>query len=160
VEAPPPSAAPAASVGAASRVAVRLATPGDIPAIEAIDRALGMASEKRPIVERAITEGRVVVADDGGTVAGYVRWSWFWEKVPFSTLARIHPDYQHHGHGRALYAAIEAHLRPRGHRFWLSSTEEDNTRSRAFHAALGFREIGALSELDQDVREVFLRKDL
>lgn len=139
---------------------IRLATRLDIKAIEAIDGAFGMVSEKRPAVVRAIKEGRVVVALESGTIVGYSRWSWFWDKIPLSTLVRVDQDYQRRGCGRALYAAVEAHLRDLGESFWISSTEEDNRRSRRFHAALGFREIGALAELDQEVREVFLRKDL
>lgn len=119
-----------------------------------------MVSGRRPIVARAIKEGRVVVASESATIVGYARWSWFWDKIPFSTLVRVHPDQQRRGVGRALYAAVEVRLRDLGERFWISSTEKDNWHSRRFHAALGFREIGALAELDQDVLEVFLRKDL
>ena len=44
--------------------------------------------------------------------------------------------------------------------FWLSSTEETNEISRRFHEALGFRRIGALVELGQDVPEVFYLRDI
>ena len=139
---------------------VRAATPSDIDAIQAVDCSLEEDISDAGVVRSAIDGGRVVVAIDGDEVAGYVRWEWFWDRIPYCTLARVKPSHQRQGLGRALYAHIEGDLARRGCEFWLSSTEEDNDRSLRFHRALGFRLIGALSELGQDVREVFLRKDL
>jgi len=72
----------------------------------------------------------------------------------------VHPDHRRRGIGRRLYQHIEDGFRRAGGAFWLSSTEEDNERSRRFHEALGFRRIGALEELGQDVPEVFYRKEI
>lgn len=140
--------------------AVRLATTEDIASCQAIDDALGQKRATPEPFQRALDGSRVVLAEDGGAVRAYLWWSWFWDKWPMATIARVHPDHQRSGHGRALYAAVEERFRTLGCKFWLSSTEEDNVRSIAFHEALGFRRIGALRELDQKVREVFLRKDL
>jgi ribosomal protein S18 acetylase RimI-like enzyme len=76
------------------------------------------------------------------------------------TLVRVHPEHQRRGVGRALCAHLDQHLADMHCGFLLSSTEEDNERSLLFHKALGFREIGHLAELEQPVREVFLRRDL
>jgi L-amino acid N-acyltransferase YncA len=148
-------------------VKLRLAAAGDVEGIEGIDGALELESYDRARVRQAIEEGRVVVAEDSpssslrasGEVVGYVRWGWFWEKLPYCMIARVTPSHQGRGIGRALYEMVEERLREAGYQFWLSSTEADNERSLAFHAALGFRRIGALSELGQEEDEVFLRKD-
>jgi L-amino acid N-acyltransferase YncA len=139
---------------------VRQATLNDILAIQDVDRALEQHVSDEDILRASIEGGRVVVAMDGDEVAGYVRYEWFWDRIPYCMLVRVKPSHQRHGLGRALYEAVEAGLREQGITFWLSSTEEENEGSLRFHRSLGFRPIGALSELDQDSREIFLRKDL
>jgi L-amino acid N-acyltransferase YncA len=139
---------------------IRAAAAGDAPAIEDVDRALDQRVSNPDILSASIVAGRVAVALDGDQIVGYVRWQWFWDDIPYCVLARIKPSHHRRGVGRALYQYVEADLRGRGARFWLSSTEEQNERSLRFHRALGFRLIGALSDLGQEQRELFMRKDL
>ncbi len=139
---------------------VRAATAADIPVIRDIDRSLDQRVSKKSVLRHAIEGGRVAVALDGDVVAGYLRWEWFWDRVPLCVFVRVRPSHQRTGLGRALYAHVEADLVARGCDFWLSSTEETNDRSLRFHRALGFRLVGALSDLGQDAREIFMRKDL
>jgi len=73
---------------------------------------------------------------------------------------RVRRGHWRRGVGRALYAGVEDRLRGLGHGFWLSSTEATNERSQRFHEALGFRRIGVLQELGQDVPEIFYRKEI
>ena len=140
--------------------AVRGATLADIPAIQDVDRSLDQRASEEAVLGHAIEGGRVAVALDGDDVAGYLRWEWFWDRVPLCVFVRVRPSHQRTGVGRALYAHVEADLAGRGCEFWLSSTEETNDRSLRFHRALGFRLVGALSDLGQDAREIFMRKDL
>jgi ribosomal protein S18 acetylase RimI-like enzyme len=139
---------------------VRPATPADIPAIQAVDRSLESGVSENSVLQHAIEGGRVAVAFAGNEVVGYLRWEWLWDHIPLCVFVRVRPPHQRTGLGRALYAHVEADLAARGCDFWLSSTEETNDRSLRFHRALGFRLIGALSDLGQDSREIFMRKDL
>ena len=139
---------------------VRDARPDDLPGIERVDLALENHSHG-DAVSRAIAEGKVAVAEGEEGIAGYVRWEHFWDTIPYCTTARVAPDHQRRGLGRRLYEHVEERFRAAGIGFWLSSTEETNERSQRFHEALGFRPIGQLRELDQDVMpELFYRKDL
>ncbi len=147
---------------------LRPATVADIRAIQSVDRSLDQRLSDESVLDHAIEGGRVAVALDGDKVLGYLRWEWFWDRVPLCVFVRVRPSHQRTGVGRALYAHVEADLVARGCDFWLSSTEETNDRSLRFHralgfrliGALGFRLIGALSDLGQDAREIFMRKDL
>ena len=139
---------------------VRAATLADTPAIRAVDRSLDQRVSKKSVLQHAIEGERVSVALDGDKVTAYLRWEWFWDRVPLCVFVRVRPAHQRTGVGRALYAHVEADLARRGCDFWLSSTEETNDRSLRFHRALGFRLVGALSDLGQDAREIFMRKDL
>ncbi len=139
---------------------VRHATPADIPVIQDVDRSLEQPVSEDDVLKHAIEGGRVAAALDGDNVTGYVRWEWLWDHIPLCVFVRVRPSHQRTGVGRALYAHTEADLAARGCDFWLSSTEETNDRSLRFHRALGFRLIGALSDLGQDSREIFMRKGL
>jgi ribosomal protein S18 acetylase RimI-like enzyme len=138
---------------------VRRARPEDLPAIDRVDSRFEEHSHTE-FIARAVSEGRVVVAEDGETIVGYVQWEPFWDTIPYCNTARILPEHQRRGLGRRLYELLEETFRADGRPFWLSSTEETNERSQRFHEALGFRPIGSLLELDQDVPEIFYRKDL
>ena len=83
-----------------------------------------------------------------------------WDTIPLCLMVRVRSDWWRQGVGRALYAAVEGTFRRQGCAFWLSSAEETNERSHLFHEALGFRRIGVLAELGQDVPEVFYRRDI
>ena len=138
----------------------RTATNADIGGILDVERALEQRVSENAVVRRAVEAGQVLVVVDGSVVAGYLRWEWFWDRIPLCVFVRVRPSHQRLGVGRALYEGVEADLRSRGCEFWISSTEEANERSLRFHRALGFRLIGALSDLGQESREVFMRKDL
>jgi len=139
---------------------VRPATLADISAIQDTDRSLEWPVSEDAVLQLAIEGGRVALALDGDEAVGYLRWEWLWDHIPLCFFVRVRPSHQRKGIGRALYAHVEADLTGRGCDFWLSSTEETNDRSLRFHRALGFRLIGSLSDLGQDSREIFMRKDL
>ena len=138
---------------------IRPAGAADVPALQALDGLFSGSPHSEALFLRAISEGRVAVAESEGVV-GYVRWDYFWDDIPLCLTVRVDPPHQRRGVGRRLYEYVEGGFRRAGCTFWLSSTEKDNERSRLFHERLGFRRIGALEELGQDVAEVFYRKDI
>jgi L-amino acid N-acyltransferase YncA len=139
---------------------LRESGPDDVGAIQAIDCLFVATPTPTEVLENAIADGRVVVAESGENVVGYVRWDEFWDTIPLCVMIRTKPEHQRRGVGRRLYERIEARFRQRGRTFWLSSTDETNRDSQQFHESYNFRPIGALAELGQDVLEIFYRKDI
>jgi L-amino acid N-acyltransferase YncA len=138
---------------------VRLGQAKDIPDLEAVDRTFEDHSHL-DLLKRGVSQGRVYIAGLESEIVGYVLWGYFWDTIPMSMMARVLEPHRRRGLGRDLYEAVERDLRERGHTFWLSSTEETNEPSRRFHESLGFRPIGRLAELGQEVLEIFYRKDI
>jgi phosphinothricin acetyltransferase len=138
----------------------RPATPDDLPGVLQVDAAVAGDKHDADIMLRAIEAGRLLVADEEGVVLAYLRWDFFWDTIPLCLTVRVRPEHQRRGVGRALYDLAEEGYRSQGLAFWLSSTEETNRRSLLFHEALGFRRVGTLFDLGQDVGEIFLRKAL
>jgi len=140
---------------------IRPARAADAEALQALDGLFTGPMHSEALFRKAIAEGKVGIAEverDG--VAGYVRWDYFWDDIPLCLTVCVRPEHRRRGIGRRLYAHIEDGFRRAGRAFWLSSTEETNDISIRFHEALGFRRIGALSDLGQDVAEVFYRKEI
>ena len=139
---------------------IRASHVGDLEALQALDR-LFVGHSHVEVLDRAIAGGKVAIAEaDGDGGVGYVRWDYFWDDIPLCLTVRVMPAHQRRGVGRRLYEYVEGGFRRAGCTFWLSSTEEDNERSRLFHEGLGFRRIGALSNLGQNVAEIFYRKEI
>lgn len=139
---------------------VRDARPDDVGALQALDRLFAGPRHPDELFLTAVSGGKVAVAQSSEGVVGYVRWEHFWDTIPLCYMVRVHPEHRRRGIGRRLYEHIEDGFRRAGRSFWLSSLEEDNEVSRLFHESLGFRRIGALVELGQDVPEVFYRRDI
>jgi L-amino acid N-acyltransferase YncA len=139
---------------------VRAATRDDLAGIREVDAAVVGDRHDEGVIGPAIEGGRVLVAEEQSVVLAYLRWDFFWDTIPLCLTVRVRPENQRRGIGRALYGLAEEDFRRRGLAFWLSSTEEANKRSLLFHDSLGFRRIGTLFGLGQDVGEIFLRKDL
>lgn len=140
---------------------IRAAGAEDVPALQALDSIFAGPRHSDELFLQAISDGKVVVAeDDSGDLAGYLRWDYFWDTIPLCFTVCVRPEDQRRGIGRRLYEHVETGFRQAGRAFWVSSTEETNDGSLLFHEALGFRRIGTLHGLGQDVGEIFLRKDL
>ncbi|MDP2675985.1 MAG: GNAT family N-acetyltransferase [Dehalococcoidia bacterium] len=139
---------------------IRPARAAAAAALQELDGLFSGSPHSEALFRKAISEGKVAVAESSDGVVGYVLWDYFWDDIPLCLTVRVDPPHQRRGVGRRLYEYVEDGFRRAGCTFWLSSTEEDNERSRLFHERLGFRRIGALEELSQDAPEVFYRKDI
>ena len=120
-----------------------------IPAVSEADVA-----KMRHLVDESLLS---LVAEHEGEVVGFcvnfgphadyhsVNYRWFCERYEdFAYLDRIvvAPDARNLGIGAALYAAVESHIAGTPWLFCEVNLRPRNDRSLAFHAAIGFREVG------------------
>lgn len=138
--------------------------PDDLPAAHAINQGEvpAVGSETVEGLGRIADQSVIaLVAEDGGAVAGFClvlapgadygsgNYLWFSERYDeFIYLDRIaiSPSFQRRGLGRAMYAEVErlaAECRPAATDFTLEvNLRPRNDTSLAFHASLGFVEVG------------------
>jgi predicted GNAT superfamily acetyltransferase len=136
----------------------------DLPRVHAINQAEvpAVGDETEGALHHIAAESLVaLVAEEAGELAGFCfvlapgadydsgNYRWFSERYDdFVYLDRvaIAPAFQRRGLGRALYAEVErsvAELRPAAGWFTLEvNLRPRNDTSLAFHAALGFVEVG------------------
>ncbi|KCZ82685.1 hypothetical protein HAD_16527 [Hyphomonas adhaerens MHS-3] len=78
-----------------------------------------------------------------GIVAGFVHW-----RDDFVHALHVHSDYARTGVGTQLMDLAESEIGRAGHATARLETDTFNTRSRAFYAARGFREIDQYPDLE------------
>ena len=67
--------------------------------------------------------GYVLLDDD--LPIGLLRYSLFWDSIPFCNMLYIDHDHQHKGYGKKLMAYWEADMKARGYERVLTSTQAD-----------------------------------
>ena len=139
---------------------VRPAAPGDAAGIAALvnpvirDTAITFTNEeKTPLsISRAIREsGAYFVAGDGAEIAGYACYFQF-RGGPGYAHAMEHsivldPTARGKGIGRGLMHVIETHAKARGAHVMMAGVSGENPDGIAFHAAVGYRQVGRLPEV-------------
>ena len=102
-----------------------------------LDRHLDAEAFSRKVRERT---GYVLNAD--GAPAGLLRWSLFWDSIPFCNLLAIREDMRGQGHGRALVRCWEQAMRTAGFGLVMTSTQSDEA-AQGFWRRLGYRDCGS-----------------
>lgn len=106
-----------------------------------------------------IENGQVYVLEDDGGAIGTLRYSLFWQTIPFLDLLFIDERYRGRGHGTRAMAYWEQQMAALGFDHVMLSTQADET-ARDFYEKLGYRRIGAFLPPDQDADELMYLKKL
>lgn len=109
-------------------------------------------------LEASVRRGGVLLARENQTPLGWLRWSLFWDNLPFMNLLFVLEPYRGRGCGTALVAAWERTLRAQGHDMALTSTRSDEA-AQHFYRKLGYIDSGALL-LPGEPLEIILAKRL
>lgn len=144
-------------------VEIRSAVPGDVPAVNELANALlgtttfewtespHTVADRTDWLASQIANGHpVLVAEDGGLVGwaayGHFRDTSRWPGYRWTVEHTIHVRESHwnRGVGRALLGALVEHARQSGKRVMVGAIDSTNVRSIAFHARMGFFEVGRL----------------
>ena len=75
---------------------------------------------------------------------GLLRWSLFWDNIPFCNLLYVVDDHQRKGLGRRLAAYWEKDMRTRGYDLVMTSTQSDE-EAQHFWRKMGYRDCGGLT---------------
>lgn len=135
------------------QVSTRVANTSDLPFLVEVDTHLSA-----DMLADVVSAGRVMVAEVGGDVVGFLRWGLFWDQVPFMNLLWVFPDRRGQGIGSALVEAWEISQLAAGHDSVLTSTMSDE-RSQHLYRRLGYVDTGVLL-LPDEPAELILRKPL
>ena len=133
---------------------IRTAFPADLEGVRQYDRHI-------PEIRLAdcIRRGLVDVLVEDGRIVGILRWSLFWQSLPFLDLIYLDESLRGQGWGTRMMAHWEKNMSAQGYQDVMLSTQSDET-SKFFYEKLGYRRCGSFLPPDQDVEEWMYRKGL
>jgi phosphinothricin acetyltransferase len=103
------------------------------------------------MIASAHADGRAFLVADTGRITGFVTYVQFRGGVGYRHSMEhtiiLAPWAQRQGTGRDLMAAVEGRAAARGVHILVAGISSGNSAGRAFHAALGYREIAVLPEV-------------
>lgn len=132
---------------------ITLAAADDLSAIRRYDRHI--PPER---LEECIRAGRVLVLREGEVLLGVLRWSLFWQSIPFLDLIYLDESCRGLGWGRRMMERWESDMARLGFRYVMLSTQADED-AQFFYEKLGYRRIGAFLPPDQEAEELMYVKE-
>jgi ribosomal protein S18 acetylase RimI-like enzyme len=133
---------------------IRTAFPADLEGVRQYDRHIPVNR-----LSDCIRRGLVDVLVEDGRIVGVLRWSLFWQSLPFLDLIYLDESLRGQGWGTSMMAHWEKNMTAQGYQDVMLSTQSDEN-SKFFYEKLGYRRCGSFLPPDQAVEELMYRKEL
>lgn len=132
---------------------IRLAEDRDQPGIRKYDGHIPFDR-----IRECIGNQRIYVLCEEAEILGVLRYSLFWQSIPFLDLLYIDENYRGKGFGRRMMAHWESAMQAMAYKYVMLSTQADET-AKFFYEKLGYRRIGAFLPPEQDAEEILYLKE-
>ena len=118
------------------KLELRLANAGDAVALIKHDKHI---SER--IITEKISRNEIYVACDDDKFIGWLRYSLFWDTIPFMNMLYLLPEYRGKGVGRKFVQFWENEMKRLDYKKFMTSTQQ-NEQAQHFYVALGYVAVG------------------
>lgn len=109
-------------------------------------------------LKRCIRDGQVYVLKDRNTVIGVLRYSLFWQTLPFLDLLFIDEVHRRQGCGTAMMDRWEQEMKQAGFHHLMTSTQADETAWN-FYEKRGYQKAGGFFPPEQEAEEwIYIKK--
>ena len=132
---------------------IRKATAADIVLLSVHERHISHEA-----LLDAVSHNRIYIAEVDGEFAGWLRFGFFWDSIPFMNMLYLLDAYRGKGFGRALVEHWETEMLEMGHKRIMTSTQSDEY-AQHFYQHIGYGVIGGFL-MGDDPYEVILAKDI
>lgn len=110
------------------------------------------------ILSEKLSRGEVLSAFVGNRFAGWLRYSLFWDSIPFVNMLRVEEEMRGKVIGKALTLRFEEEMRSRGAKTVMTSSAQ-NEYAQHFYLKLGYRAVGGFAP-ENDPYELLFAKEL
>ncbi|HWQ59363.1 MAG TPA: GNAT family N-acetyltransferase [Clostridia bacterium] len=132
---------------------IRAATEADLDAL------LSFEHIGREALARCARDGFAYAVELDGKIVGVLRYSLFWQAIPFLDLIFLAREARGKGIGTGAMRFWEARMRECGYRDVMTSTQADET-AWFFYEKLGYRRVGGFHPPGQEAEELIYSKRL
>lgn len=112
----------------------------------------------RDTLDKKIDREEILIAQVDGIFLGWLRWSLFWDEIPFINMLAVVEEYRNHGIGTLLVTEWERLMSEKGFTKLMTSTLENET-AQHFYRKLGYRDLGKFTPFENQF-EIILGKEL
>ena len=109
-------------------------------------------------LQLSINEGRVLIAEENASFAGWLRYNLFWDSIPFINMLYFLGSYRNKGWGREILRFFEQEMGKNGYKKILTSTLSSE-RAQFFYRKNGYIDCGSLILPDEPL-EIILMKEI
>ena len=109
-------------------------------------------------LQLSINEGRVLIAEENASFAGWLRYNLFWDSIPFINMLYFLGSYRNKGWGREILRFFEQEMVKKGYKKILTSTLSSE-RAQFFYRKNGYIDCGSLILPDEPL-EIILMKEI
>ncbi len=106
-----------------------------------------------------VSRREVLIARANGFPIGWLRFSYFWDTIPFMDMLFVLAAHRGQGVGTRLVSFWETAMLEMGHRRVLTSTQADET-AQHFYRQLGYVDVGRFILPGESSEELLLHKTL
>ena len=132
-----------------TKTIIRFADNNDYPWFCEHDKHI---SEK--ILKNKIDNKEVYVVEISGKIIGWLRYSLFWDNIPFMNMIYLLEEFQKMGIGKKMAKHWEEEMKQKGYTNILTSTQS-NEEAQHFYRKLGYKEIGGFKYFDDPYEIIF-----
>ena len=109
------------------------------------------------ILDTKIKLKEIYIVEENNEKIGWLRFSLFWDNIPFMNMIYFVNEYRGKGYGRKLIEYWEKEMNQKGHKNVLTSTLS-NEEAQHFYRKLGYNEIGGFKLLEEPFEIIFHKK--
>jgi len=100
---------------------------------------------------------RILIAKSGDEFIGWLRYSLFWDSIPFLNMLYILENQKRKGYGRKLLGAWEKQMKEAGYDALMTSTAS-NEFAQHFYEKSGYKAIGSFMPKDEPLELLFWKE--
>lgn len=132
---------------------IEFATEADVEYIVDRDRHIA-----KKLIKNKIEQQEIMMIRDANETIGWMRFGYFWDKIPFMNMLYIDEPFRGQGIGKQVVLRWEELMKQDGCEEVMTSTQA-NEGAQHFYRKLGYRDIGGFVQ-EEDPFEIILLKKL
>ncbi len=112
-------------------------------------------------IERCLQKREIIIAIADTDPLGFMRFSYFWGKIPYMDMVWVMPEDRCKGVGTALCRFWQQEMQQKDYTLLMTSSMQNEPEAQSWHLRNGFTQSGQLTFGQvQTVPEVFFVKDI